>query len=107
MVDGFDIGKASGDYYARTELANALLNGVNLEGADLSYAKVGGIELREADLSRTNLRGLTEGSSYLGLRDIVANETLEVQAKSLRGATLPDGKKYEEWLKSKGRGEDG
>ena len=23
------------------------------------------------------------------------------------GATLPDGQKYEDWLKSKGRGEDG
>ncbi len=29
------------------------------------------------------------------------------QAKSLEGATMPNGQKYEDWLKSKGRGEDG
>jgi hypothetical protein len=27
-------------------------------------------------------------------------------ARSLKGATMPNGQKYEEWLKSKGHGED-
>jgi Pentapeptide repeats (8 copies) len=32
---------------------------------------------------------------------------LEYLAKSLEGATMPNGQKYEDWLKSKGRAEDG
>jgi hypothetical protein len=28
-------------------------------------------------------------------------------AKSLEGATMPNGQKYEDWLKSKGSGKDG
>ena len=28
-------------------------------------------------------------------------------AKSLKGATMPNGQKYEDWLKSKDRAEDG
>jgi hypothetical protein len=37
----------------------------------------------------------------------VTNEQLEEQAWSLEGATMPGGQKYEDWLKSKGHGEDG
>jgi hypothetical protein len=37
----------------------------------------------------------------------VTNEELEKQAESLEGAIMPDGLKYEEWLKSKGTKEDG
>jgi hypothetical protein len=40
-------------------------------------------------------------------RTPIANEELNQQAKSLKGATMPDGQKYEDWLKSKDRGEDG
>jgi hypothetical protein len=36
----------------------------------------------------------------------VTEEQLEA-AKSLKGATMPNGQEYEDWLKSKGRGEDG
>jgi hypothetical protein len=32
----------------------------------------------------------------------VTNEQLQQQAASLKGATMPDGQKYEDWLKSKG-----
>ena len=35
------------------------------------------------------------------------NEELEQQAASPEGATMPNGQKYEDWLKSKGRAEDG
>ena len=35
------------------------------------------------------------------------NEELEQQAASPEGATMPNGQKYEDWLKSKGRGEGG
>ena len=40
-------------------------------------------------------------------RALEDNEQLERQAASLEGAIMPNGQKYEDWLKSKGRGEDG
>jgi hypothetical protein len=50
-----------------------------------------------ADLRRANL------SDASG----VTNERLEQQAESLEGATLPNGQKYEDWLKDKeGSSED-
>jgi hypothetical protein len=55
-------------------------------------ANLWGVNLREAIL--TGATGTT-------------NEELEQQAASLKGATMPNGQKYEEWLKSKGREEDG
>ena len=65
---------------------------ISLLGADLS-----GAFLNETDLSFADLRdakGITE-------------EQLEEQAKTLENATMPDGQKYEDWLKSKGRTEGG
>jgi hypothetical protein len=54
------------------------------------------LDLNGADLSEVNL------SNSWGL----SAEELEQQAKSLKGATMPDGQKYEDWLKSKDREED-
>ena len=53
--------------------------------------------MTHADLRGANL------SEALG----ITNEELEQQAASLEGATMPNGQKYEDWLKSKGRREDG
>jgi hypothetical protein len=115
------------------DLSGADLRGADLRGADLSEAKLNGailnraelgtarvsvvlpdggaepsepkpVDLRQADLSQANLqwaRGWT-------------HEQLD-QAKSLEGATMPDGKQYKVWVKSgwlrqrsrKGRREDG
>jgi uncharacterized protein YjbI with pentapeptide repeats len=68
------------------------LSGTNLEGADLS----------NADLSGTNLEGADLTSAYLRYADLsgaegVTGEQLEQQAKSLKGATMPNGQKYEDW----------
>jgi hypothetical protein len=64
---------------------------VDLKGADLSEAN-----LSVADLSGANLSG-----AYLSnARDVTTEEQL-MAAESLEGATMPDGQKYEEWLKSK------
>ena len=81
LVDGMDIHKdeTPGSNYARTDLANARLNGANLEGANLSYAVAHDIELRDADFSRTDLRELTKYSDFPRPRDRVANETLVEQ----------------------------
>jgi uncharacterized protein YjbI with pentapeptide repeats len=76
----------------KTDLSRA-----NLSGANLSYADLSGAYLREADM---------RGAHLSGARGI-SNEQLEQQAKSLEGAIMPDGQKYEDWIKNKGSGEEG
>ena len=82
-----DLGEA--DLSAAT-LHEASLTGADLLKADLSAANLGGADLREASLSGASLK------SALG----IANEKLWQQACTLEGATMPDGQKYEEWLKT-------
>jgi uncharacterized protein YjbI with pentapeptide repeats len=72
-------------------LTSADLSGANLTRAFLYYAN-----LIKADLSGANLfeaRGWTEGQLS--------------EARTLVGATMPNGQKYEDWLKSKNREEGG
>ena len=81
---------------SRADLRSASLNGANLtrailKDADLSDVDLGDADLSDADLSRANLRGAYEGFNSDGSRRLVANEKLEEQAKSLEGATMPDG----------------
>jgi uncharacterized protein YjbI with pentapeptide repeats len=84
------------------DLRDADLNGAGLRGADLSYA-----DLRGANLHWANLEGA------LGLNDFLLSsvESLEgatmPDGQILKGRFSPDGATFEEWLKSKGRGEDG
>jgi uncharacterized protein YjbI with pentapeptide repeats len=73
------------------------LGGADLSGANLGFAFLSFADLREADLSRADL-SWAKG---------VNNEELDQQAYSLEGATMPNGQKYEDWLKSKNRKEDG
>jgi hypothetical protein len=53
-------------------------HGVSPKNADLEHANMGRANLTDAYVSKEQLRS----------------------AKSLEGATMPDGQKYEEWLKS-------
>jgi uncharacterized protein YjbI with pentapeptide repeats len=62
------------------------LNEADLIDANLVGAKLVGTQLSGADLS--NAEGID-------------NEKLERQAKSLKMATMPNGQKYEDWLKDK------
>jgi len=62
-------------------LRAADLSRTNLSGADLSYAGLNFARLRAADLHGANLRGAFD----------ITNEELEKEAKSLEGATMPDG----------------
>jgi hypothetical protein len=56
----------------------------------------------------TNLSGATLTRADLSNATGITNDELEQQAKSLEGATMPNGQKYEDWLKEKeGSGEDG
>ncbi len=69
---------------------------INLSGAELSYA-----DLRGADLS-----GAYVYQADLSEAEGISNEKLEQQAASLEGATMPNGQKYEDWLKDRERRED-
>jgi hypothetical protein len=101
---------------SRADLSGADLSGADLRGADLSEAKLNGAildkarlgtarvsvvlpgggaepaepkpaDLRQVDLSQANLKG-AQGWTH---------EQLD-KAKSLKGATMPDGKKYKDWV---------
>ena len=73
--------------YAHLEAARltgaADLSGADLSGADLDYADLSGADLSSANLSSADL------SSAKG----VTKERLEAQARTLSGATMPDGQK--------------
>jgi uncharacterized protein YjbI with pentapeptide repeats len=93
---------------------SANLSDATLPGANLTEANLSGANLTEAVLSSTppNIPPITtiltdadlSGADLTHARG-VTGEDLEQQAKSLEGATKPNGQKYEDWLKS--RGEDG
>lgn len=112
-----------------TDLSGAHLEEADLGGADLSGAKLSGAYLRDADLSGATLIGSDlsdaqgrfesgarmdgtelEGAD-LGGADLTNAEVTEEQlreAQSLDGATMPNGQKYEDWLREEeGRGEGG
>jgi uncharacterized protein YjbI with pentapeptide repeats len=99
----------------RTDLSQA-----SLYEADLSYANLGKADLSRATLGRSNLYAASlyeTHLSYTYLKEAnlsnvvgVTNEELERPANLhevnfLEGATMPDGQKYEDWLKSKDGGE--
>jgi hypothetical protein len=94
ILSGMDLREAN---LSGANLREAELNAVALVGADLSGAKLHDADLSGADLSGANFTD-AEG---------VTNEELELQADSLKGATMPNGQKYEDWLKDReGRGKD-
>src|SRR5215213_3477259 len=64
------------------------------------------LDLRSADLSRANLSGANLSGAYLRDATGVTKEQLG-QARSLEGATMSSGQKYEDWLKSRGEENSG
>jgi hypothetical protein len=85
--EAFDLSKAS---------VNERAAAISLADADLSGADLTNANLIRADLSDVDLTGAN-----------VAPEQLLGKVASLKGATLPNGQKYKDWLKSEGSGEDG
>jgi len=83
--------------YADLSGANlgVVMHGTRLVGADLRGADFSGTTLYDANLSGANLSGATGKTA----------EQLEGQTSSLEGAIMPDGRRYEDWLKDKGGGE--
>ncbi len=83
-----------------------------LSGADLYDTDLGGADLSGADLSdaegrfesgarmiRTRLSGADLGGADLTNARVTEEQLRE--AESLEGATMPDGQRYEDWLKDK------
>jgi len=92
----------NGVHIKEADLRWAQLYGAELRGTDLSHAKLSGADLREADLGWADLsHAKLSGADLSGAILIEANltgatvttEQLE-KAKSLTGATMPEGSKH-------------
>jgi hypothetical protein len=101
----------SGAHLSGAHLKYALLRGANLKDANLKDANLSGAYLTKADLSDADLSSayltgaelsgaVLDGANFGGAEGI-NNEELDRQAKSLEHATMPNGQKYEDWLKDK------
>ena len=100
---------------SEANLRGAALSGASLRGADLSSANLNDADLtaaflNDADLSGENVVGYLYGAD-LDLANLrgakgITNEELLLQAVSLDGAIMPNGQKYEDWLKTKDSEED-
>src|SRR5215212_1887768 len=90
------------------ELTNANLSSVDLYTSYLNSATLTAANLSNAKLNHAELKGADLRRAYLWKAVGITNECLEQQASSLKGATMSDSHKYEDWLKDRGgRKEDG
>jgi uncharacterized protein YjbI with pentapeptide repeats len=91
------------------DLSNADFRGADLAGADFRGAVLPGAKLTVYTLSDTNFEGADLRDALVTDR---ANNTVSIElfaraCKSLKGATLPNGQKYEDWLKDKASRREG
>jgi hypothetical protein len=86
--------RAPEEYRTRIDLHEVNLRGASLQGANLQGAYLRGAILQEAIL---------EGAI---LQEAEVTDEALADAQSLEGATMPNGQKYEDWLKSR-EGEGG
>src|SRR5215210_3844717 len=87
-------------------LRYAKLIGANLRGADLrgDPDQSGDADLSDDTLSSANLQGANLSDANLtgaNLSDAKVTSEQLAETKSLEGATMPNGQKYEDWLKDK------
>jgi len=97
---------------AGAQLQKTWLGAADLANADLASADLTSAYLKDADLTGADLTGATLTSANLTNAVLinavltnavgVTSEELVQQAFSLRSATMPNGQKYEHWLKSRG-----
>jgi uncharacterized protein YjbI with pentapeptide repeats len=85
-------------------LFDADLSGADLSGADLRKALLRGADLSGADLRKADLRKADLRKALL--RGAEVTEKQLAACKSRKEAIMPNGQKYEEWLKNKGSGEE-
>jgi uncharacterized protein YjbI with pentapeptide repeats len=91
-----------------TDLDGATFNSSDLYGANLYQASLVQVSFQGAHLRRTNLQDAQPAEEADFTYAVgKTNEEIEQEVGYLEGATMPNGQKYEDWLKSKGRKEDG
>ena len=104
-----------------TDLSNAKLRDANIGHANLSAANLSNADLRntglrytgwpDANLSNADLRGADLTDAHVSEQQLRSAASLEgatmPDGQTLRGGETPHGPTFEEWLKSKGGGEDG
>jgi uncharacterized protein YjbI with pentapeptide repeats len=78
---------------SRADLSEANLSWADLSRADLSEANLHGADLSGANLSEANLREAKLGKTNLSEAKVTAEQL--AQARSLKGAALPDGTKHD------------
>ena len=84
---------------SNTDLDRAELNNVNMDNAELIDARLPRADLSGADLSGVDLSGaILAGASGVSCHQAGGGKK---GAESLDGATMPNGQKYEDWLKGK------
>jgi uncharacterized protein YjbI with pentapeptide repeats len=88
------------------DLTNADLSKANLTSANLNEADLTGANLADADLTGADLTGADLRDANLRNAEGLTGEELEQQVASLKGAIMPNGQKYEDWLKDKERREE-
>jgi uncharacterized protein YjbI with pentapeptide repeats len=92
----------SGANFSGADLSRALLNGANLSEALLRWADLSGANLREANLSEANLSYANLGGADFRdanlERATILSRSQLTQAGHLAGATMPNGRKYEDWI---------
>jgi hypothetical protein len=89
------------------DLSGAKLRGANLDGANLRGAILVDADLRDADLRNAEVQGAKLRNADLNGAVHISNQELYQQAGVLEGATMPNGQKYEDWLKSRGEKNSG
>ena len=117
-LEGTDLCGANlcGAHLCRANLRGAKLRGAKLREADLTKVDLGVAKEtnQAADLTGADLSGAYLEEAYLEEADLSRADLREAkgwtaeqwrEASSLKGATMPNGQKYEDWIKS--RGEDG
>jgi hypothetical protein len=93
-------------YRREADLSSADLSSADLYDANLREANLSSADLSSADLSSAYLFGANLRRAYLSSADLsgatgITNEKLGQEARSFKGATMPNGQKYEDWLKDK------
>ncbi len=93
---------SQGKVYMLTDLSFAKLKGADLEEADLRFVRLHETDLRDVNLAQSDLRGATDSARVIerdsysprNPESLVPNDWLERQARSIEGATMPDGSKH-------------
>jgi hypothetical protein len=103
-LDPYPIYKRSVTDLSETNLRNAVLIGADLSGANLKRADLSGASVVHPRAAPSEeLRKLIDKEQGLSRTVAVNNLWLEYMTESLEGATMPNGQKYEVWLKGRKR----